>query len=107
MSSLDPRMDALLRPRTVAVIGASPNRETLGNVALNNLAIYKFSGRVIPVHATASEIGGLPAVASIEDLPDGVDTVLASVPAGTVADVIRRLDRRGIPAAIINTAGFS
>ena len=107
MSVMDPRMDALVRPRTVAVIGASPSRETLGNVALNNLAIYKFPGRVIPVHATAPEIAGLPAVASIEDLPDGVDTVLASVPAVTVADVIRRLDKRGIPGAIVNTAGFS
>ena len=107
MSVMDPRMDALVRPRTVAVIGASPSRETLGNVALNNLAIYKFPGRVIPVHATAPEIAGLPAVASIEDLPDGVDTVLASVPAVTVADVIRRLDKRGIRGAIVNTAGFS
>ncbi len=104
---MDPRMEALLRPRTLAVIGVSPNRETLGNVALNNLAIYKFPGRVIPVHATAPEIAGVPAVASIEDLPEGVDSVLASVPAGSVADVIRRLDKRRIPGAIVNTAGFS
>lgn len=100
-------MEALIRPRTVAVVGASPNRETLGNVTLNNLAIYKFPGRVIPVHATATEIAGHPAVASIEALPDGVDVVLASVPAATVADTIRRIDKRGIPSAIINTAGFS
>jgi acetyltransferase len=100
-------MEALLRPRTVAVIGASPNRETLGNVALTNLANYKFAGRVIPVHGSAPEIMGLPTVASIEALPEGIDSVLASVPAGSVADVVRRLDKRGIPGAIVNTAGFS
>ena len=100
-------MDALIRPRTIAVIGASPNRVTLGNVALDNLANYKFSGTVIPVHGEAKEIAGLPAVASIEALPDGVDTALASVPAAGVADVVRRLEKRGVKTAIVNTAGFS
>ena len=100
-------MDALIRPRTITVIGASPKRQTLGNVALDNLANYKFAGKVIPVHAEAPEIAGLAAVSSIEALPDGVDVALASVPAGGVADVVRRLDRRGVRTAIVNTAGFS
>ncbi len=104
---MDALMNALIRPRTIAVIGASPNRQTLGNVALDNLANYKFAGKVIPVHAQAAEIAGLPAVTAIEALPDGVDVALASVPAAGVADVIRRLDSRGVRTAIVNTAGFS
>jgi len=100
-------MNALIRPRTIAVIGASPKRQTLGNVALDNLANYKFAGRVIPVHAEAPEIAGLAAVPAIEALPDGVDVALASVPAAGVADVVRRLERRGVRTAIVNTAGFS
>ena len=100
-------MDALIRPRTIAVIGASPKRQTLGNVALDNLANYKFTGTVIPVHGEAPEIAGLAAVPSIEALPDGVDVALASVPAAGVADVVRRLDRKGVRTAIVNTAGFS
>lgn len=88
-------MNALIRPRTIAVIGASPKRQTLGNVALDNLANYKFAGKVIPVHAEAPEIAGLAAVPAIEALPDDVDVALASVPAAGVADVVRRLDRRG------------
>jgi acetate---CoA ligase (ADP-forming) len=104
---MDILMDALIRPRTIAVIGASPNRVTLGNVALDNLANYKFSGTVIPVHGEAKEIAGLPAVSSIETLPDGVDVALASVPAAGVADVVRRLEKRGVKTAIVNTAGFS
>ena len=55
-------MNALIRPRTIAVIGASPKRQTLGNVALDNLANYKFAGKVIPVHGEAPEIAGLAAV---------------------------------------------
>lgn len=100
-------MNALIRPRTIAVIGASPKRQTLGNVALDNLANYKFAGKVIPVHAEAPEIAGLAAVPAIEALPDDVDVALASVPAAGVADVVRRLDRRGVRTAIVNTAGFS
>jgi acetyltransferase len=104
---MDTLMDAMIRPRTIAVIGASPNRQTLGNVALDNLATYGFAGTVIPVHAEASEIAGRTAVPSIEALPDGVDVALASVPAAGVADAVRRLDRRGVRTAIVNTAGFS
>ena len=104
---MDTLMNALIRPRTIAVIGASPNRVTLGNVALDNLANYGFAGTVIPVHGEASEIAGLPAVSSIEALPDGVDVALASVPAAGVADVVRRLEKRGVKTAIVNTAGFS
>src|SRR5882757_4893396 len=100
-------MDAMIRPRIIAVIGASPKRQTLGNVALDNLANYKFPGTVIPVHAEASEIAGLAAVPSIEALPDNVDVALASVPAASVAEVVRRLDRKGVRTAIVNTAGFS
>ena len=100
-------MNALIRPRTIAVIGASPNRQTLGNVALDNLADYNFTGKVIPVHGQAAAIAGLATVSAIEALPDDVDVALASVPAASVADVIRRLDRRGVRTAIVNTAGFS
>jgi acyl-CoA synthetase (NDP forming) len=104
---MDMLMDALIRPRIIAVIGASPKRQTLGNVALDNLADYKFAGTVIPVHAEAPEIAGRSAVSTIEALPDDVDVALASVPAAGVADVLRRLDRRGVRTAIVNTAGFS
>jgi acetate---CoA ligase (ADP-forming) len=104
---MDSLMDALIRPRIIAVIGASPKRQTLGNIALDNLANYGFSGTVIPVHGEASEIAGRAAVSSIEALPDGVDVALASVPAAGVADAVRRLDRRGVRTAIVNTAGFS
>src|SRR5471032_2201971 len=104
---MDDLMNALIRPRTIAVIGASPNRVTLGNVALDNLAHYKYAGTVIPVHGEAREIAGFTAVSSIETLPDGIDTALASVPAAGVADVVRRLEKRGVKTAIVNTAGFS
>jgi acetate---CoA ligase (ADP-forming) len=104
---MDTLMTALIRPRTIAVIGASPNRQTLGNIAIDNLANYKFPGKVLPVHGEAREIAGLPVIQGIEALPDDVDVALASVPAAGVADVIRRLNAKGVRTALINTAGFS
>jgi acetyltransferase len=100
-------MTALIRPRTIAVVGASPRRQTLGNVALDNLVNHRFAGTVIPVHSEAPEIAGFAAVPAIEALPDGIDVALASVPAAGVADAVRRLDRSGVRTAIVNTAGFS
>lgn len=100
-------LSALIRPRTIAIVGASPRRQTLGNVALDNLVNHKFAGTVIPVHPEAPAIGGFAAVSAIEALPDGVDVALASVPAAGVADAVRRLDKRGVRTAIVNTAGFS
>lgn len=106
--AIDPRcLDALVRPRTIGVIGASPSRQTLGTIALDNLVRYGYAGTVVPIHAEAERIAGFATVRSVEDLPDGVDVVLASVPAAGVADIVRRLDRRGVPTAIVNTAGFS
>lgn len=104
---MDTLLNALIRPRTIAVIGASPSRQTLGNVALDNLATWGFAGKVIPIHGEAAEIAGRAVVSAIEALPDDVDVALASVPAAVVADAVRRLDRRGVRTAIVNTAGFS
>ena len=73
---MDALLNALIRPRTIAVIGASPKRQTLGNVALDNLANYKFAGKVIPVHGEAPEIAGLAAVPAIEALPEDLRTAI-------------------------------
>ena len=62
-------MDAMIRPRIIAVIGASPKRLTLGNVALDNLANYKFTGTVIPVHAEAPEIADSAPACGFRVLP--------------------------------------
>jgi acetate---CoA ligase (ADP-forming) len=53
---MGPAMDALLRPRSVAVIGASAQRVNNGTVMLENLRHMRFGGEVIPVHASAAEL---------------------------------------------------
>jgi len=77
-------LDALLRPRSVAMIGASRNPKALGGRPLGFMARYGFPGKVYPVNGSAPEVQGLPAYASIKDVPEPVD--LALVAAGLHRD---------------------
>jgi acyl-CoA synthetase (NDP forming) len=74
----------LVRPKTVAVIGASAKRASQGNIVIENLHKWKFPGTIIPVHPSASMIGGLPALSAIGDLPADVDTAIVAIPAAGV-----------------------
>ncbi len=100
-------MDALIRPRTIAVIGASSRRSNNGNVVLTNLRDAGFNGQVIPVHPEAAEIEGYVTAKSIEDLAAGTDVAVVSVPASGVPQVIRELDRAGVRSAIVMSNGFT
>ncbi|MFE7330158.1 acetate--CoA ligase family protein [Streptomyces sp. NPDC057565] len=97
----------LLRPKTIAVIGASPERHTLGNQVLRNLRTFGFAGMVIPVHPRADVLEGYPAVPAVAQLPNDVDVAVVSVRASRAAGVLRELAARGCPAAVLPAAGFS
>lgn len=100
-------LDALLRPRSVCVLGVSARRATRGNMAIRSLQRIGFGGRILPIHPQAAALEGLDAVPSIEALPPGVDVAFVAVPAPDVADVVARLDRAGVRSAVVITAGFT
>jgi acyl-CoA synthetase (NDP forming) len=97
----------LVRPRTVAVVGASSRRVSQGNLVLTNLREWGFPGRVIPVHPKASSIDGLPAVSSPDALPEATDLAVLAIPAASVGEVLEGLERAGVRAAIVFANGFS
>jgi acetyltransferase len=109
MSLLETRagLDALLRPRSVCVLGVSARRPTRGNMVIRNLQQQGFAGRILPVHPQAAALEGLPALRAIEDLPPGVDVAFVALPAADVAGTCERLDRAGVRSAVVITAGFS
>jgi acyl-CoA synthetase (NDP forming) len=100
-------MDALIKPQTIAVIGASSRRSNNGNVVLTNLRDAGFNGQVIPVHAEAAQLEGYDTIRSIDELAAGTDVAVVSVPASGVPDAIRRLDRAGVRSAIVMSNGFT
>ena len=99
--------DRLLRPRSVAIIGASDKPGALGTSALANLERQGFGGAIHLVNPKRSEIGGRPCVASVDDLPDGIDVAVLAIPRAGVLDTLRGLARRRVGAAVVFAAGFA
>ncbi|MDX6421801.1 MAG: hypothetical protein QOG28_6421 [Trebonia sp.] len=99
-------LDALLRPRGVAMIGASRNPTALGGRPLGYLARYGFPGQVYPVNGSAPEVQGLPSYASVKDIPGPVDLALVMVRAELVPQVLRECAAAGVRVAVIVSSGF-
>ncbi len=101
-----PALDPLFDPDSVAVVGASPDSFYSGNLA-DNLLEYGFEGPLYPVNPGRDEVWGRKCYDAIGDVPETVDLVVVSVPREYVVDVVRSAGDRGVPTALVLTAGFS
>lgn len=97
----------LVRPRSIAVIGASATKNASGNQALRQLRSGGFTGEVHVVHPSAGSIADLPTVARIESLPRNLDTALVSVAAPGVVETVGRLADIGCRSAIVPAVGLT
>jgi acetate---CoA ligase (ADP-forming) len=97
----------LLRPRSVAIVGISPEPGSIGANALNNLVGIGFAGDIHLVSRTNREIGARACVASIDELPEGIDAAVLAVPRQATVDAVKACVRRKIGAAIVFAAGFA
>lgn len=98
-------LEQLLRPRSLAVVGASP-RTFVGQVALNNCQARGFSGNIYPV-GRHTEIAGLRAYPNLTDLPERPDLALVQVRTDRVMQVIREGLETGITGFIVPGSGFT
>jgi acyl-CoA synthetase (NDP forming)/GNAT superfamily N-acetyltransferase len=96
----------LLAPRSVAVIGASREPDTVGHTALRNLLAAGFTGPIFPVHPTAIAVAGVRAHPTVGDVPDPVDLAVVAVPAGSVADVVAQCAAKGVYGLVVVSSGF-
>jgi acetate---CoA ligase (ADP-forming) len=94
-----------IKPRSVAVVGAS-DRMDYGGRLLRNLREGGFAGRIFPVNPRRSEVQGLEAWPDVAALPEPVDLAVLVVPTGAIATVIEACGKRGVPACAVITAGF-
>lgn len=97
----------MLRPRSIAIVGASPTPGALGAKLLANLESNGFSGAIHLINPKRAEINGRPCLASVDDLPEGVDVAVLAIPQPAVLDAVRALARRKAGAAVIFSAGFA
>ncbi|MCD9121635.1 acetate--CoA ligase family protein [Cupriavidus sp. UGS-1] len=102
-----PDLSALLRPRSIAVIGASSQPEKVGGMPIRLLRELGYGGRVHPVNTASAEIQGLPATPSLGALGEAVDLAIVAVPAMASADVMAQLAANGTRAAVFFTSGFA
>jgi acyl-CoA synthetase (NDP forming) len=105
----DPRrsIERMLRPRSIAIVGASPTPGALGQSLLANLERFAFAGDLHLVSATRSEIGGRPCLKSTSELPDGVDCATLAIPRAGILDAVKGCAARGVGGVIIYAAGFA
>ncbi|MCP5150319.1 MAG: acetate--CoA ligase family protein [Chromatiales bacterium] len=98
--------DALLRPRAVALVGASGDPRKNTGRPQRYLARHGYAGRVLPVNPGRDEVQGLVAYPSVAALPGPVDHALVMVPRDQVEGVVRECAEVGIGVASIYTDGF-
>src|SRR5262249_19561568 len=97
----------VLAPRSIAVIGASRDPQSVGGALFRNLIRWGFAGAVYPVNPRASAVAGVHAYASIADLPEVPELVFITVPAPAALDAARQCASSGAPALCVISAGFA
>lgn len=94
-------------PRSVAVVGASRRRETIGGRIFRNIVEGEFAGAAYPVNRDGEPVAGVRAYRSVEEIPDPVDLVVIALPAAAVLAAADQALRRGVRALVVISAGFA
>ena len=100
------KLDALFRPKSVAVVGASPNASFVSSI-LGSLFTYGYPGRIVAVNPRYERVLDAPCYPSVMDVPDDLDLVVVGVAAQRVPDILEQGEQKGVGAVCIVTSGFS
>jgi acetyltransferase len=105
-TSLVSKLDAIFKPKSVAVVGASTKPGTVGNDLLLNLVRDKFIGKIYPVNPKADEIHGVKVYKTLGDIPEAVDLAVLIVPAKVIPGLVQESKAKGVKGLVIISAGF-
>ena len=104
---MDEVITGLLRPKGIAIIGASSTPGKIGHTVVKNLIESGYKYGIYPVNPSAGEILGLKTYKSVLDIPERVDAAAITVPAKFVLDVTRECGEKGVKGLIVIASGFS
>lgn len=107
--TIETRPDALaaaLAPRSIAIIGASDNRNKVGGRPVDYLQRFGYAGKVYPINPARETVQGLRCYPDVGSLPEVPDLAIVAVAGSAVADAVRACAARGVRTAIILSAGF-
>ena len=96
----------MLRPRSIAVIGASADATKINGRPLKHLVDKGYAGTILPVNPKYREIAGRTCYPTIKELPEAADLAVVAVPAREVREAVAALGARGIRAAVVFSSGF-
>ncbi len=99
-------LDKIMKPKAIAVVGASTKEHTIGSDIMKRLQEYKFNGKIYPVNPKGGIIEGLQAYTSVNEIPGEVDLAIIVVNAKFVLSTIDQCHEKGIKGLCIITAGF-
>ncbi len=100
-------LNGMLRPKSIAVIGASNKEGKIGYTVLKNLFADGYSGEVYPINPKDKEVQGLKAYSSVLDVPGEIDAAVVIVPAKFIPQVAEECGKKGVKGLIIIASGFS
>ena len=102
----DQPLERVLRPRSVAVVGASKDPTKRGHQVLKTLVETPFAGSVYAIHPDGGEVLGLNVFPSVLELPEAPDLVFIATPAATVPGILQRCGKKGVGGAVVPAVGF-
>ncbi|PNG56229.1 MULTISPECIES: acetate--CoA ligase family protein [unclassified Variovorax] len=97
----------LMRPASVAVLGASPRPDSFGNSVVKNLLAAGYAGRIYPIHPSAPDVEGVRCFADLQDLPEAPDCAVVALSADKVLPALAQAAERGVRAAVVFASGFA
>ena len=100
-------MNRIMRPDSVAVIGASAEDGKIGNSVMKNLVKGGYAGKIYPIHPKAEEILGFKAYRSVKDVPGEIDVAVFAIPAKFVAGALIECGEKKISGAVLIPSGFA
>lgn len=100
-------MNRIMKPKAVAVIGASTEEGKIGNSVMKNLINGGYKGAIYPINPSAPEVMGKKAYKSVKDVPGDIDVAVFAIPAKFVAGALTEVGEKKIPGAVLIPSGFA
>ena len=101
------QMNRIMKPKSVAVIGASAENGKIGNSVMKNLINGGYKGEIYPIHPKADEIMGKKVYKSVKDIPGDVDVAVFAIPASLVAGALIECGEKKVVGAILIPSGYA
>src|SRR5699024_12773502 len=100
-------LQPVLHPTARAVLAASLNRNSPGQLLIRNITAAKFTGKLWVVHPEADQIAGVQAYPNLDALPGKADLAVIAVPAESVTEVVQDCAAHGVKAVLVISSGFA